>query len=59
MPKGKASWLEGGLVKRSATEYKDYASTAFQNPEVSSNDRRARDWQLSVSRLHPLCLVKS
>jgi len=59
MPKGKASWLEGGLVKRSATEYKDYASTAFQNPEVSSSARRARDGQLSVSRLRPVCLVKS
>ena len=59
MPKGKASWLEGGPVKHSATEYKDYASTVFQNPEVSSNARRARDGQLPVSRLRPVCLVKS
>lgn len=35
MPKGKASWLEGGLVKLSTVEYKHYASAAFQNPEIS------------------------
>jgi len=35
MPKGKASSLDGERVKRSTDEWQHYASSTFQNPEIS------------------------